>query len=223
MWSVRALGRARRRLLRGLGRVCLPRSRSSPSPASGEAETVVWGRGRVRALGSGEAEFVVFRGRARVRALGSGEAEFVVFQSRGRDGGRALGSGEAELPMAPEAGLGCCQSHSVEWHSSRSSAGGAVLLSGRSVEWRSDCGHFGSVDWRARVRIRCQAILALNASAIWSVGVAIWPRLLLGEDWASGEPKVCPLLEGALGRDMNPPGSAALARGWARARRGRVP
>jgi hypothetical protein len=58
--------------------------------------------------------------------------------------------------------------------------------------------------------------------------VAIWPRLLLGEDWASGEPKVrlllgedwassepkvCPLLEGALGRDVNPPGSAALARG----------
>jgi hypothetical protein len=48
--------------------------------------------------------------------------------------------------------------------------------------------------------------------------VAIWPRLLLGEDWASGEPKVCPLLEGALGRDVNPPGSAAFARGWARAR-----
>jgi hypothetical protein len=51
-WSVRALGRARRRLLRGRGRVGLPRSRSCPSP------------------GSGEAEFVVFRGRARVRALG---------------------------------------------------------------------------------------------------------------------------------------------------------
>jgi hypothetical protein len=31
-WSVRALGRARRRLFRGRGRVCLPRSRSSPSP-----------------------------------------------------------------------------------------------------------------------------------------------------------------------------------------------
>jgi hypothetical protein len=31
-WSVRAQGRARRRLLRGRGRVCLPRSRSSPSP-----------------------------------------------------------------------------------------------------------------------------------------------------------------------------------------------
>jgi hypothetical protein len=53
--------------------------------------------------------------------------------------------------------------------------------------------------------------------------VAIWPRLLLGEDWASGEPKVYPLLEGALGRDVNPPGSVALARGWARARRDRVP
>jgi hypothetical protein len=75
----------------------------------------------------------------------------------------------------------------------------------------------------ARVRIRCQVILALNAPAIRSVGVAIWPRLLLCEDWASGEPKVCPLLEGALVRDVNPPGSAAFAQGWARARRDRVP
>jgi hypothetical protein len=41
-WSVRALGWARRRILRGRGRVCLPRSRSSPSP---------WvGRGGVRRL-----------------------------------------------------------------------------------------------------------------------------------------------------------------------------
>jgi hypothetical protein len=98
---------------------------------SGEAEFVVFrGRSRVRALGSGEVEFVVFRGRGRVRALGSGEAEFVVFRGRGRV--RALGSGEAELPMVPEAGLGCCQPHSVEWHSSRSGTGGAVLLSGRT-------------------------------------------------------------------------------------------
>jgi hypothetical protein len=52
--------------------------------------------------------------------------------------------------------------------------------------------------------------------------VVTWPRLLLGEDWASGEPKVCPLLEGALGRDVDSPGSAALARGWARVRRDRV-
>jgi hypothetical protein len=85
-------------------------------------------------------EFVVFRGRARVRALGSGEAEFVVFRGRARV--RALGSGEAEFPMAPEAGLGYCQPQSVEWHSSQSDVGGAVFLLGRSVERRSDCGHF---------------------------------------------------------------------------------
>jgi hypothetical protein len=95
----------------------------SPSPSPGV------GRGGVHRFpgpspGSGEAEFVVFRGRARVRALGSGEAE---------------------LPMAPEAGLGRYQPHSVEWHSSRSDAGGAVFLSGWSVERRSDCSHFSSV------------------------------------------------------------------------------
>jgi hypothetical protein len=82
---------------------------------------------------------------------------------------------------------------------------------------------FGSVDWRAHDRIRCQVIPTLNAHVIRSVGVAIWPRLLPGKDWASGEPKVCPSLEGVLGRDVNLPGSAALARGWARVRRGRVP
>jgi hypothetical protein len=48
--------------------------------------------------------------------------------------------------MAPEAGLSCCLPHSVEWHSSRSGADGAVFLSGRSTERRSDCGHFGPVD-----------------------------------------------------------------------------
>jgi hypothetical protein len=77
-----------------------------------------------------------------------------------------------------------------------------------------------------RVRIRCQAILALNAPAIRSVDVAIWPRLLLREacpSWASGESKVRPLLEGTLGRDVNPPRSAVFARGRARARRDRVP
>jgi hypothetical protein len=52
--------------------------------------------------------------------------------------------------MAPEAELGCYQPHSVEWHNSRSNACSAVFLSGRSVERRSDCGHFGSVDWSAR-------------------------------------------------------------------------
>jgi hypothetical protein len=33
--------------------------------------------------------------------------------------------------MAPEADLGDCQPHSVEWHNSQSRAGSAVFLSGR--------------------------------------------------------------------------------------------
>jgi hypothetical protein len=56
-------------------------------------------------------------------------------------------------------------------------------------------------------------ILALNAPAIRSAGEAIWPRLLLHEacpSWASGESKVCPLLEGTLGRGVNPPGSVVF-------------
>jgi hypothetical protein len=70
--------------------------------------------------------------------------------------------------------------------------------------------------------MRCQMILALNAPAIRSVGMTIWPRLLLREacpSWALGESKVCSLLEETLGGDVNPPGSAVFARGWARARR----
>jgi hypothetical protein len=80
--------------------------------------------------------------------------------------------------MAPEARLGCCQPHPGRWHSSRSRAGDTVFMSGKSVEGRSDCGHFGPADCGTRVRISCQAILALNAPAIRSVGEAIWPRLL---------------------------------------------
>jgi hypothetical protein len=115
-----------------------------------------------RALGSGEAEFVVFRGRAQVQALGrvrrsssSSGAEPESEPWVGRGGVRRLpgprpspspGSDEAELPMAPEAGLGRYQPYSVEWHSSRSDAGSAVFLSDWSVERQSDCGHFGSVD-----------------------------------------------------------------------------
>jgi hypothetical protein len=66
--------------------------------------------------------------------------------------------------MAPEAGPGCYQPHSVEWHSSRSGAVGAVLLSDRSVERRSDCGHFGSIDWRACIRIKVSGHLCIKCS-----------------------------------------------------------
>jgi hypothetical protein len=136
-----------------------PRSGTSRSSEVKVVSEPWVGRGRVRRLpgpspspspGSGEAEFVVFRGRSRVRALGrvrrsssSSGAEPESEPWVGRGGVRRLsgpspslspGSGEAEFPMAPEAGLGCCQPHSVERHSSRSDAGGAVFLSGRSVE-----------------------------------------------------------------------------------------
>jgi hypothetical protein len=101
-----------------------------------------------------------------------------------------------------------------------SGVSGAVFLSGRSVKGRSDCGHFDLADCGVRVRIRCQAVFALNAPATRSVGKAIWPRLLHDEacpSWASGELRVHPLPEEALGRGVNP------ARGRARARRGCVP
>jgi hypothetical protein len=37
-------------------------------------------------------------------------------------------------------------------------------LSGRSVERRSDCGHFGSIDCRARVRIKVSGYLCIKCS-----------------------------------------------------------
>jgi hypothetical protein len=168
------LGRARRRPSVEARAESKPwsRARRSSSSSGVEPESEPWvGRGGVRRLpgpspspspGSGEAEFVVFRDRARVRALGqarrsssSSEAEPESEPWVGRGGVRRLlgpspssspETGEAELPMAPEAGLGRCQPHSVKWHSSRSDAGGAVFLSDWSVERQSDCGHFGSVD-----------------------------------------------------------------------------
>src|SRR5699024_4852135 len=91
---------------------------------SGGAEfAVFWDLARVRALGSGGAEFAVFWDLARVRALGSGGAEFAVFRDLARV--RALGSGVAELPMVPSAGPDClsvslCQvALQSEWHRRR--------------------------------------------------------------------------------------------------------
>jgi hypothetical protein len=66
----------------------------------------------------------------------------------------------------------------------------------------------------------------LNAPAIRLAGEAIWPRLFLREtcpSWASGKSKVRPLLEETLGRGVNLLWSTVPARGWARARRDRVP
>jgi hypothetical protein len=137
----------------GLGKAEAPlRSRSSLS-SEVEVESEPLGRARRRPSAEARAESEPW-GRAR-RSSSSSEAEPESEPWVGRGGVRRLpglspspspGSGEAELPMAPETGLGYCQPHSVEWHSSRSGAGGAVLLSGWSVERRSDGGHFGSAD-----------------------------------------------------------------------------
>jgi hypothetical protein len=69
-------------------------------------------------------------------------------------------------------------------------------------------------------------IPALNACAIRSVVKAIWLRSLYDKvcpSLASGEPGVRLLSQEVLGRGVNPSGTTILARGWARARRDRVP
>jgi hypothetical protein len=96
-----------------------------------------------------------------------------------------------------------------------------VFLSERSVKGRSDCGHFDLADRVTCVRIRCQAIPALNARAIRSVGKAIRTRSLhdkVRPSLALGETRVCLLTEGTLGRGVNSSGTTVLARGWARMR-----
>jgi hypothetical protein len=168
------LGRARRRLSAEARAESEPwgRAKRSPSSPGAEPKSEPWGRARRSSSSSrAEPEFEPWVRRGGVRRLpglspspspGLGGAEFAVFRAEpesepwvGRSGVRRLpgpspspspGSGEAEFPMTPEAGLGCCQPHSVGWLSSRSGAGGAVLLSDRSVERRSDCGHFDPVN-----------------------------------------------------------------------------
>jgi hypothetical protein len=157
--SVRALGWAMWRLLRGRGRVCLPRPRSSPIPWVGQGgDRRLWpglspspgvGRSGVRrlpGLSPSPSPGVGRSGVRRLPGLSSSPSPGV-----GRSGVRRLpglspspspGSGGAEFPMAPRAGLGCCQPHSVEWHSSR----------------------IGSVDRRARVRIKVSGHLRIKCS-----------------------------------------------------------
>jgi hypothetical protein len=143
-------------------------AKRSSSSSGAEPESEPWGRAKRSSSSSGAEPESEPWGRAMRSSSSSGaEPESELF---GRCGVRRLPglspspspSGDAEFPMAPEAGLGCCQPHSVEWHSSRSGAGGAVLLSGRSVERRSDYGHFGSVNWRACVRIKVSGHLCIK-------------------------------------------------------------
>jgi hypothetical protein len=180
------------RLLRGRGRVCLPWPRSSPSPRVGRG-----GDRRLRP-GLSPSPGVGRSGVSRLPGLSPSPSPGV-----GRIGVRRLpglspspspGVGRIEVRRLPERsslwclrpGLAACQPHSVEWHSSRSDAGGAVLLSGRSVERRSDCGHFGSVDRRTCVRIKVSGHLCIKCPCDlvgWCsdlARVASWRRLGLG-------------------------------------------
>jgi hypothetical protein len=174
-WSSPSLwvGRGRDRRLRpglspspGVGRSGVRRLLGlspSPSPGSGGAEFAVFrGLAQVRALGRVERSSPSSRalpesepwvGRSGVRRLlglspspspGSGGAEFAVFRGLARV--RALGRVKRSFLCCLRPGLTVCQPHSIKWHRSRSGAGGAVFLSGRSVERRSDGGHFGSID-----------------------------------------------------------------------------
>jgi hypothetical protein len=131
----------------------LGRARQRPS-AEARAESEPWGRAKRSSSSSGaEPKSEPWVGRCRVRRLpglspspspGSGRAEFAVFRGLARV--RARGRAERSFLWCLRSGLTACQPHSVKWHCSRCDAGGAALLSGRSVERRSDCGHFGSVD-----------------------------------------------------------------------------
>jgi hypothetical protein len=131
----------------------LGRARRRPS-AEARAESEPWGRTKRSSSSSGaEPKSEPWVGWSKVRRLpglspspspGSGGAEFAVFRGFARV--RALGRAERSFLWCLRPCLTACQPHSVQWHRSRSGAGGVVFLSGRSVERRSDCGHFGSVD-----------------------------------------------------------------------------
>jgi hypothetical protein len=149
----------------------LGRAGRRPS-AEARAESEPWGRAKRCSSSSGaEPKSEPWVGRSGVRRLpglspslspGSGGAEFAVFRGLARV--RALGRAERSSLWCLRAGLTARQPHSAEWRSSWSGAGGAVLLSGRSVERRSHCGHFGSVDWRTCVRIKVSGHLCIKCS-----------------------------------------------------------
>jgi hypothetical protein len=131
----------------------LGRARRRPS-AEARAESEPWGRAKRSSSSSGaEPKSEPWVGRSGVRRLpglspspspGSGGAEFAVFRGLARV--RALGRAKRSFLWCLRPGLTACQPHSVKWHCSRSGTGGAVFLSSRSAERRSDGSHFGSVD-----------------------------------------------------------------------------
>jgi hypothetical protein len=101
----------------------------------------------------------------------------------------------------------------------------AVFLSDRSVEGRSDCGHFDLADWGAcqdkvsgDPRIEC----VCDTVGWWGDLTKVASRRSL-PDLGSGEPRVRPLPEETLGRGVNSSGTAVPTWGRGRARRDCVP
>jgi hypothetical protein len=115
--------------------MALPVDVAGLCPRSGDVEAPPKPRSSLSSMTEAEPEPL---GQARRRLFG-----------RGQGGVRALGQAERSFLWRLWQGLTACQSHSVKWHCSRSGAGSAVLLSDRSVERRSDGGHFGSAGGRA--------------------------------------------------------------------------
>jgi hypothetical protein len=154
----------------GLGVEAPPRSRSSLS-FEAEVESEPWGRAKRSSSSSGaELESEPWGRAERSSSCSGAEPESEpwgrVERSSSSSGAEPesepWGRAEQSFLWRLRPGLAACQPHSVEWHNSRSGAGGAVLLSDRSVERRSDYGHFGSVDWRARVRIKVSGHLCIK-------------------------------------------------------------
>jgi hypothetical protein len=164
-WSVRALGWARRRLLRGRGRgrVCLPSPRSSLSPWVGRggdrrlrpglSPSPGVGRGRVRRLPGPSPSPRPGVGRGGVRRLPGPSPS--LSPGIGRGGVRRL-SGLSPIP-SPGVGRGGASygARGRTWSLSASLCRVAKQSERRRRrcplvrlvrERRSDCGHFGSVD-----------------------------------------------------------------------------
>jgi hypothetical protein len=112
-----------------------PRSGDTETPPEAEVGSELWGRARQRPPSEVEVEAEPW---GRARRIPPSEVEV-----EAEPWGRAR---RRPPPVAPEAGLSCCQPHPSGWHSSRRGASSAVFRSGRSVEGRSDCGHFDLAD-----------------------------------------------------------------------------
>jgi hypothetical protein len=102
----------------------------------------------------------------------------------------------------------CCQFYPGGWHSSQNGVNGIVSLSERSVKRRSDLS-FQPCQLRRTCQDKMSGDPRIKCACDTVGGKAIWPRLLYDKvcpSLASGESRVRPLPEEALGRGVNRPG-----------------